>query len=66
MKTSSDHRSPSEFRPTDAHWQELTARLPMTVGKFGEWMDDQLQLLEKSHQDFVTRRSLRKSLRQGR
>lgn len=64
MTTSSDNRSPSAPNPNGTnHWQELTERLPGTVAVLDQWIDEQLEQLEDRYHDFITRTSLRKTLR---
>ncbi len=66
MTTSSDHNSqtPPAATPTSRHWQEVTDSLSQSATKrFGEWIDARLADLETSQADFVTGRSLLKSLR---
>ena len=65
MTTSSDNRTPSAPRPSENHWKELTARLPESVQTLDQWMDQQLVELEESYEDYVTKASLRKSLRRS-
>ncbi len=64
MTTSSDHRTPSNPRPSGEHWYELTATLsPESKEEFGNWLRSQLECLEYELDSFVTQNSLRKSLR---
>jgi hypothetical protein len=63
MTTSSDYRTPSP-RPDGKHWAELTATLPeKPTQMFGDWLDLELEKLEQGLDKYVTRNSLRKSLR---
>lgn len=63
MTTSSDNRTPSVPRPAGKHWDELTRRLPKSVERLDAWFDGQLAVLEKKQSAFITKRSLKKSLR---
>lgn len=66
MTTSSDNnsQSPQTTRPQPDHWRELSDRLPAgSTDRLSDWFDVQLAVLEKSQQQFITGRSLRKSLR---
>ncbi len=63
MTTSSDNRTPSVPRVAGEHWDELTRRLPKSVERLDAWFDGQLAVLEKKQARFITKRSLKKSLR---
>ncbi len=63
MTTSSDNRSPAAPDPHGEHWVELSRRLPASVQTLDAWFDGQLAVLEKKQARFITKRSLKKSLR---
>ncbi|TWU39283.1 hypothetical protein [Novipirellula artificiosorum] len=61
MTTSSEHRAPT---PEEGTWHALTATLsPQSTDQFDEWVSEQLQDLEEHLREFVSPRSLQKSLR---
>lgn len=65
MTTSSDHRTPPP-QPSGEHWYELTATLPeKSTEALGDWLDNELRMLEDELERFVTPQSLRKSLRRA-
>ncbi len=62
--TTSNNNIKTPPKPNDEHWRELIAVLPeRTVEHFGEWMDEQLAILDVDLAVHITRVSLRKSLR---
>ncbi|QDS91289.1 hypothetical protein FF011L_00180 [Roseimaritima multifibrata] len=64
MTTSSDNRTPSAPRPNGEHWAELSQTLPTSsVAQLSDWFDTQLAVLEERQAHFITKRSLKKSLR---
>ena len=66
MTTSSDHRTPSGLPPHGDHWLELTAMLcRKSTSDFGDWLSDELTMLEEELDSYVTPRSLGKSLRRS-
>jgi hypothetical protein len=73
MTTSSDHRNPSSSSQTHKnwgggeHWFELTATLaPESTQEFGEWLSDELSMLEDELDSFTTPNSLHKSIRRSK
>lgn len=66
MTTSSDHRTPPQLPSHGDHWLELTATLCReSTSEFGDWLSDELALLEEELDSYVTPRSLGKSLRRS-
>ncbi len=64
MTTSSDQTSPSPETPSNEGWGELTATLsPESTEVLDRWMIEQLRDLETRLDEFVSPRSLCKSLR---
>ncbi len=64
MTTSSKKTTHAVPKPNTEHWNELIATLPeQSVEPFGDWMDEQLTLLDTELEKYVTKVSLRKSLR---
>jgi len=64
MTTSSEHSTPASPRPSGRHWSELTATLSAeSTLVLDQWLDDDLQRLERELHRFVTPNSLKKSLR---
>jgi hypothetical protein len=64
MTTSSNKTPGNTPKPSGEHWRELSAVLPeLTIEQFGEWMDEQLAGLDKDLAKYITKVSLRKSLR---
>ena len=64
MTTSSDHRTPTNPRPSGEHWFELTATLCVeSTEEFGDWLSQELDELVDSLDTYVTPNSRRKDLR---
>lgn len=64
MTTSSDNKTPSVPRPEAKNWHDLSSQFaPTATEKFAAWIDAQLLVLEESQKQFVTRRTIAKSLR---
>ncbi len=62
MTTSSDHRTPTTPKPSGEHWFELTATLSReSTEAFGDWLRDELRLLEDRLEAYVTPNSRRRS-----
>ncbi len=56
--------NPTTPRPTGEHWRELAETLPAErTDEFSRWMEGELETLEKKLAPFVTKNSLRRSLR---
>ena len=64
MTTSSNNSTHEAPKPNAEHWNELIAVLPeQNIEQFGDWMDEQLAALDAELEKYVTKVSLRKSLR---
>lgn len=64
MTTSSNNSTHEVPKPSAEHWNELIAVLPeQNIEQFGDWMDEQLAALDADLDKYVTKVSLRKSLR---
>lgn len=64
MTTSSKNTTHEAPKPSGEHWNELIATLPeQSVEQFGTWLDAQLAELDAELEKYVTKISLRKSLR---
>ncbi len=64
MPTSSDHRDPPVPIPHGDHWLDLTATLCRdATNEFGDWLSNELAMMDEELNSYVTPNSLRKSLR---